>query len=107
MMMSMLFLQWRVDSQVDTNIYEEHTSSIFSPEDRDGISVRNAGTYLRIHTASKADRASAALQLQGYVTILLAGKYDPCYTLVGILPGIFTNAYKQPRGAISPFHAQN
>jgi hypothetical protein len=50
--MSML-VSWVVTpcGLTDTNVSENYTASIFSPEEGHGMFLRNAGIYLRVHTA--------------------------------------------------------
>jgi hypothetical protein len=38
---------------VGTNVSEEHTVSVFNPEDGSSMFLRNVGTHIRVHTASQ------------------------------------------------------
>jgi hypothetical protein len=51
----------RVDSLVDTNVSEEHTACIFSPEDGGCMSIRNVAIYLRVHTVLQPTGPTSAL----------------------------------------------
>jgi hypothetical protein len=48
---------------VDTNVSEENSVSIFSPEDGDGMFLRNVCIYLQVHTALLPSRLSSTSSL--------------------------------------------
>jgi hypothetical protein len=53
-------LQLRVDLWVDTNVLEEHTASVFNPEDRRNMFLQNVSIFLQVHAVLQPSRITSA-----------------------------------------------
>jgi hypothetical protein len=57
--------------RLDTTVSEEHTVSIFSPEDGDSMFLRNFGIYLQVHTVLQPTRPTLTLNQFSYSRVEL------------------------------------